>query len=89
VCSFRPPSKGEKAEGAQIVATVDPNGSTLTLNDGSGAGPQEGRTKFTFDRVFDWVTTQAEVFKHTAEPLVKEVFNGCKRNNSHAMRAAV
>jgi len=74
-CRFRPPSKGEKAEGASIIATVDPDCTTITLNDGSGT-VRDGSNKFNFDRVFDWVTPQAEVFKHTALPLVKEVFNG-------------
>lgn len=75
VCRFRPPSKNEKAEGATIVANVDPNNTLVSLNDGSGVTTQ-GATKFNFDRVFDFTSSQAEVFEHTAKPMVKEVFAG-------------
>lgn len=72
---FRPPSKGEKAEGATIVASVDPSGTTVSLNDGTGV-VKEGANKFNFDHCFDFTTSQVEVFNQTAKPLVKDVFTG-------------
>jgi hypothetical protein len=74
-CRFRPPSKGEKLEGASIVAAVDPNCTSVTITDGSGV-VAPGSNKFNFDRAFDFVSTQAEVYQYTAQPLVKEVFSG-------------
>ena len=58
-----------------MVTTVAPSCTTVSLADGSGV-VKEGTNKFNFDRVFDFVTPQVDVFKYTAQPLVKEVFAG-------------
>ena len=57
-----------------MIASIS-EGTTLQLDDGSGV-VREGANKFHFDRVFDWETSQAQVYKDTAEPLVKDVFQG-------------
>jgi hypothetical protein len=72
---FRPPSKNEKLDGSSIVAQVDPTCTTVSLNDPSGTS-NAAANKFNFDRVFDFVASQEEVFKYTAHPLVKDVFAG-------------
>ena len=76
MCRFRPPSKGEKAEGASIVTSVDPSATSVTIGADAGMTIQQGVNKFNFDRVFDFVTTQQEVFQYSAQPLVKDIFAG-------------
>lgn len=85
VFRFRPPSKNERADGSSIVVSVDHACTSVSLseagmaaaNGGSSSGGGSGAaSKYTFDRVFDLAAAQEEVFKYTAEPLVKEVFQG-------------
>ena len=58
-----------------MVTSVDDSKTSVTLNDGSGP-VKEGTNKFNFDHVFDFTTSQVEVFNATAKPLVKDVFTG-------------
>lgn len=88
-CRFRPFSQREQQDENNNTITVDfPDSTTVHV--------KETNTTFTFDRVFQPSTTQAEVFQQTAKPLTRAVMEGfnatifaCKCSNSHAQSFVV
>jgi len=74
VCArFRPPNSIEKKKGAQIVVKVSTDNLGVAIQDPSQ--PKNKRT-FNFDYVYDWTSTQEQVYKYSASPLVEQVLKG-------------
>jgi hypothetical protein len=60
----------QQHQGVRCV-DIDKSGTTVTLLDGQTVGQP-----FSFDRVFSETTTQEEVYRYVAHPLVQEVIGG-------------
>ena len=74
VCArFRPPNRIEKNKGSKIVIKVSDDHIGVVVKDPEKRG--KGKT-FVFDRVFDTDSTQEEVYKYSADPLVEQVLKG-------------
>eukprot|EP00299_Pterocystis_sp_00344_P019374 c9618_g1_i2.p1 GENE.c9618_g1_i2~~c9618_g1_i2.p1 ORF type:complete len:900 (+),score=304.30 c9618_g1_i2:2-2701(+) len=73
VCRFRPQNAREIDEGGHLAVEIDPlrgqSGQTLRL-----VGSEQHA--FTFDQVFDWNTTQAQVYEGAAKDIVESVLDG-------------
>ncbi|KAG9393558.1 Kinesin motor domain [Carpediemonas membranifera] len=73
ICRFRPQNgKEKKAGGADCVNYGEDDHSVAISGKGFGATMK----MFTFDRVFNASSTQADVFETAAAPVVDEVFKG-------------
>jgi len=74
VCArYRPPNRFEKKHGSKIVIKVTEDHIGVVVKDPEKRG--KGKT-FVFDRVFDIDSTQEEVYKYSADPLVEQVLKG-------------
>ncbi|EGD74443.1 hypothetical protein PTSG_12363 [Salpingoeca rosetta] len=69
VCRFRPQLSNETSRGGVNISTVDPSGSTVSI-DG------QRQAQFTFDRVFDGDSSQDDVYEYAARPIVEDVLKG-------------
>lgn len=74
VCArYRPPNRIEKAKGSKLVVQVSENRLQCIIKDPDSH--KKGKD-FNFDRVFKWDSTQEEVYKYSASPLVENVMGG-------------
>eukprot|EP00043_Microstomoeca_roanoka_P025719 m.9628 g.9628 ORF g.9628 m.9628 type:complete len:990 (-) comp5785_c0_seq1:25-2994(-) len=69
VCRFRPQLENELSRGGVNIASIDSSGSTVTING-------QRQASFTFDRVFDGLSSQDEVYEYAARPIVEDVLKG-------------
>lgn len=74
VCArFRPPNRIEKTKGSKLVVKMSDDHIGVAVKD------PESRNKsklFSFDRVFAQDSTQEEVYRYSADPLVEQVLAG-------------
>ncbi len=75
LCRFRPQNSREKAENAYIVVQVSDD-HTLCVVTHPDKSKQPKPVSFNFDCVFDWTSTQTEVYEHAASHLVEQIFDG-------------
>lgn len=75
ICRFRPQNKYEKAKNAYIVVRVSDD-HTACLVSHPDTTKQPKPLTFNFDCVFDWTSTQLEVFEFSAKHLVDQIFDG-------------
>jgi len=76
VCArFRPPNKFERKKGSKLVVKVTSDHIGVVVKDTENSHHSKGKT-FSFDRVFDTDSTQEEVYKYSAYPLVEQVLKG-------------
>lgn len=75
LCRFRPQNSREKAANAYIVVRVSDD-HTLCEVTHPDKSKQPKPLTFNFDCVFDWVSTQTEVYEHAASHLVEQIFDG-------------
>eukprot|EP01084_Bolivina_argentea_P109665 196008_1 len=75
LCRFRPQNSREKAANAYIVVQVS-DCHTLCVVTHPDKSKQPKPLSFNFDCVFDWTSTQTEVYEHAASHLVEQVFDG-------------
>lgn len=75
LCRFRPQNSREKAANAYIVVRVSDD-HTLCEVTHPDKSKQPKPLQFNFDCVFDWTSTQTEVYEHAAAHLVEQVFEG-------------
>ncbi|KAI9009638.1 P-loop containing nucleoside triphosphate hydrolase protein [Gaertneriomyces semiglobifer] len=72
VVRCRPFSEKEKAAGHSNIINIDKKAATVGVADRKDGSPKT----FTFDSVFDWESTQQEVYNMTARPIVEGVLAG-------------
>ncbi|KAJ3069596.1 hypothetical protein HDU98_007346 [Podochytrium sp. JEL0797] len=70
VCRFRPQNKREIAEGGVPVVSFDDEMGSVKFESKEYPG------QFAFDRVFDWTTTQKQVFDYAAGAVIEDVMRG-------------
>jgi kinesin family protein 3/17 len=77
VVRCRPFSEKEKAAGhSNIVQIEKTTGSVVVLDPRQERGQGDPPKTFTFDNVFDWTSTQNEVYSMTARDIVDGVLQG-------------
>lgn len=75
VLRCRPFSEKEKVAGHSNIVTIDKAAATVSIVDPRTPHDPLPKT-FTFDSVFDWTSTQQEVYNKTARPIVESVLAG-------------
>ncbi|KAJ3235879.1 hypothetical protein HDU78_004929 [Chytriomyces hyalinus] len=70
VCRFRPQNKREVAEGGVPVVSFDDEMTNVKFESKEYPGT------FAFDRIFDWQTTQQQVFDYAAGAVIEDVMRG-------------
>ncbi|KAK2958238.1 putative Kinesin heavy chain [Blattamonas nauphoetae] len=70
VCRFRPLNNLEKSKKGTVCINIDDNHQSCTVQ------IPEGKKDFTFDYVFPFHVTQAEVYDVTARQVIQDVMNG-------------
>ncbi|MCJ1398018.1 Kinesin heavy chain [Xylographa trunciseda] len=69
VARFRPPNKAELASGGETIVDFE-------TEDTCSITSKEAEAAFTFDRVFDISSRQADVFNFSIRPTVDDILNG-------------
>jgi kinesin family protein 3/17 len=64
----RPLNKTEMGDGRQVIIQISPSRGEIIVKSPSGEGVED--KVFTFDNVFDWSSTQDNVYQDTAYPIV-------------------
>ena len=75
VVRCRPLNNKETADGRQRIVVMDKKTGQLTLKNPQGDSTEAPKT-FTFDALFDWESTQKEVYDDTARSIVDSVLEG-------------
>ncbi|KAI9334261.1 P-loop containing nucleoside triphosphate hydrolase protein [Obelidium mucronatum] len=70
VCRFRPQNKREIAEGGVPVVSFDDEMTSVKFESKEYPG------QFAFDKIFDWSTTQRQVFDYAAGAVIEDVMKG-------------
>eukprot|EP00123_Amoebidium_parasiticum_P010481 comp20134_c0_seq1/m.24871 comp20134_c0_seq1/g.24871 ORF comp20134_c0_seq1/g.24871 comp20134_c0_seq1/m.24871 type:complete len:771 (-) comp20134_c0_seq1:77-2389(-) len=65
---FRPQNKLELESGGTTCAIFHPDKQTISL--------KMNNQPFTFDRVYDYDTTQAQMYEETAKPIIEDILQG-------------
>lgn len=77
VVRCRPLNDKEKADGRARIVEMDKRQGQVTLQNKVDAGSSKEPPKaFTFDAVFDWESTQREVYENTAAGIVNSTLEG-------------
>jgi hypothetical protein len=74
VVRCRPMNSKEKEDGRKPTVAVDPSVGSVEIR--NPKAPEEEPKRFTFDSVFDDMSTQKEVYEDTGVPLVESVLAG-------------
>ena len=72
VCRFRPQNEMELANNGQNIISIEESGNEQTVV----VRGKEFQGHFTFDQVFDWDSTQSQIFEYSAESTINDVLNG-------------
>ena len=75
ICRFRPQNSREKKEGGFRVVRVS-DCHTMCEVTHPDKSKQPKPCNFNFDCVFDWTSTQIEVYDNAAKHLVEQIFEG-------------
>lgn len=70
----RPLSQKEIIDSRQITVDISPKVKQIIIF--SKSGEPDNEKTFTFDMVYDMNSTQAEIYKETAHPIVESVMEG-------------
>ncbi|KAJ3224587.1 hypothetical protein HK099_008196 [Clydaea vesicula] len=70
VCRFRPQNKREIAEGGVPITLFNDDMDTVKLDSKEFPG------SYTFDKVFDWKTSQSQLFDYTSAATIADVMKG-------------
>lgn len=77
VVRCRPLNSKETADGRSRIVEMDKRQGQVTLQNKADAGSSKEPPKaFTFDAVFDWESTQREVYENTAAGIVTSTLEG-------------
>lgn len=79
VVRCRPLNGKEKGDGRTRIVEMDKGGGQVTLRASApdaGSSSKEPPKVFTFDAVFDWESTQREVYENTAAGIVSSTLEG-------------
>jgi hypothetical protein len=71
----RPLSNKEVTEDRKIVVQIEPKRGEIVIKSNKSDGTDPIKT-FTFDMVFDWTSTQDQVYQQTGYPIVESVLEG-------------
>jgi len=69
----RPLSSTEKQDGREMIVQIHPSRGEVIINNPT---PGEQPKTFAFDSVYDWTSTQENIYKETAYPIVDSVIEG-------------
>ncbi|XP_063371290.1 kinesin-like protein KIF3A [Cydia amplana] len=75
VVRVRPMDEREKLEGAPCCVSVDAVHGTVAVTRSNAAPPEPPRV-YAYDAVFDWTTSQMDIYVQTASPIVEQVLKG-------------
>ncbi len=80
VVRIRPLSEEEKEQGKKICCSVIGNGTVaITRHATRGAvlrSQQEHRSEYSFDRAFDQISTQMDIYEECAKPFINDLLDG-------------
>jgi len=71
----RPLSSQEVADNRKITVQIAPQRKEILVNNPKPDSMESEKT-FTFDFVYDWTSSQEEIYKQTAFPIVESVLEG-------------
>ncbi|XP_061725887.1 kinesin-like protein KIF3A isoform X3 [Cydia pomonella] len=75
VVRVRPMDEREKLEGAPCCVSVDAVHGTVAVTRSNAVPPEPPRV-YAYDAVFDWTTSQMDIYVQTASPIVEQVLKG-------------
>ncbi|CED84475.1 kinesin heavy chain [Phaffia rhodozyma] len=76
ICRFRPLNSIEIRENSKVVVDFDENLKTVSLKGDNVALAGAEKDGFTFDRSFDLVSRQVEIYEYGVQEIVQDVMNG-------------
>lgn len=76
VVRCRPLNGKEQHDGRARIVEMDKRQGQVTLQNKADTGSKEPPKAFTFDAVFDWESTQREVYENTAAGIVNSTLEG-------------